>query len=968
MPRNLFVTGGVGLQRWRVQRITPKLHSILSPKENAVRCRQIVPGCCREVAGFRQTDPELLFARILRQRITVQLFERGNTMEMVFRALRALPALCAIMCMAYSPAWCADPIGEAGAVDGTVRIMPKGKTEFKDLTEGDSFGLDDNVTTEEKSKVWLRFTDDSHHSLGEESGVLFNDSGDDKGATFYHGHITEGEIRIIKKLPKTEPPSSYVITTPSAIVDVQPTDDAADFVVRVNNNLQTSVSVIWGKVKVKNILEDIQEQRTLRSCQRVLVNAGEKPSKVFGISSESLKKAIERTTIPETLPDKVPQCEKAKRDCRCPWGTALDTDGTCKPCAFFAGAVYDPETCSCVCPCPDGTVPHPYTGECEERCPTSFPLEVDVWGGPHADVLPHEGCPACVCCPEYEDCYLGTPWDYGCPDARCGKCGAIPLVFPPLVLPPDPFGWYPCAKCCVCDAAFHFAGDPCGLNAAGFFSGWPCGVGGKCISRSDCLAQGGYFVRTDDRFAFRPCWVCQRDLPFAFFAVKGKAAGEPCPPCTKLTFRNGKAECVADPNKKDCYVEGRCGECKDGKCVEMPECPEGQVRNHKCECETLEAPPKECGSDRDCVEKTKGVKPCCRQSMCAELQRCPDGKRKCSCEREPVPPPPGPQPPPEEEDCEPCGRRVQGKCVYPYCPPGEKLNPKTCRCEPVDEPECTDDGECDRCERCVRGECRGPVCKRGQRLNLSTCRCEDVFRPECRAARDCDRCERCIDGRCISRTCPKGTRLDPKTCECIGGPEPECRSSADCGRCERCVNGNCVRKTCPSGYTLNLKTCSCVQETVPECRRNSDCPRCEQCVRGTCIRRNCPGGQQLNLRTCECEGGPSLGVPECRSNRDCGPNEACRKGKCVRIRRPAPELPEAGPIQIDPRIPERPVIPRKPPIQVRPEKTPGIQEIPQNRGLQQQLEEKPEIRNIPRSINRQMQVPREFSPNMDRVK
>ncbi len=794
-------------------------------------------------------------------------------MGRLFRFAVLTAGIFLVGCLAYSTGAFAQQEGQVSAIEGETSIVKSESVAPKPLNEGDPVALGDEVSTGPDSKLWVTLRDKSDHSLGKTSAVLFNDMGTEAGASFFHGHVAQGMVRFIKKLDKTSPPSSYVITTPTALISVQPTDRPADFVVEVLNDYQTTVTVIWGKVSVKNILEKFKEVRVLTSCQEVFVDAGKEPSKIYEVDSAYLQDLIKRTTIPGTLPEDTPACEPSHaRRCPCPWGEAMDSDGRCKPCAYAAGALYDPDNCECRCPCPQGTFPDPIDGSCQDGCPTLAPVEMTGSLGSNPDVLPHEGCPRCGCCPDHEGCVTSVLGDPSCSHPQCGRCPAPPgPVFPPILIPPDPFAWFGCAKCCDCDLWWANPGDPCGLNAAGFPNPVPCGPGGRCIPRSQCLAMGGHFIRTEVRIPFRPCWVCQREAP-VLAMMMGKGGG--CDECKRLTFRKGKPECVPIKDKSPCYKDGKCGTCTKGKCVELPACPQGTRRNAKCACEKSPEPPRKppvtppaspCTSDDECRAKTKGRSPCCEGGKCVSLQRCPDGRYRCRCEgrTQPIPlPEPGP---------------------IPTRPPGVVPTPEC--------PHCTiwANGRCLPCDavnmRCVHGRCvrEHP----GDGPDIRCGRCEERVRDRCLP---CERIgKRCANGRCVDR------EIEPTKCgRC------EVKMGRSCVPCEaanmQCRNGRCVRRdTRPDGRT---------PDTGPNRPEPKRCGSCQVRVQGQCV-------------SCEQVG------------------KTCRNGHCVeRVDRPKPgdvERPPSHPRDVRPR-PSKPVDVERPPSRPKREHMePTPQETPRQR-------------------------------------
>ncbi len=317
-------------------------------------------------------------------------------------------------------------VGTVGALQGASQAYSEVSQQLgtvskreppRTLSVDDPIYVTDTITTQKDSKLWIKLDDGGDVSLGAGVEFKFNHFVRSGSVSRFHGHLGRNPARFIVRFGRNNPGDSedsfqerskgsfsYVITTPTAHVEVVPEGDLADFVVEALAPGQTSVKVIWGKVRVRNIRaalggdqnpKRLHEVREVRSCQMVYVKADEEPSPVLGIGEKGLRRAMEKTTIPGTLPQRLPDCRGPEDRCPCPPGEAMDQDeGRCKPCAW--GAYYDYETCSCQCPCPDGQVQHPFNGQCMPECPTQFPRKIRGFGGP--DVLPQEGCPSCACC------------------------------------------------------------------------------------------------------------------------------------------------------------------------------------------------------------------------------------------------------------------------------------------------------------------------------------------------------------------------------------------------------------------------------------------------------------------------------------------------------------------------------------------------------------------------------------------
>ena len=297
----------------------------------------------------------------------------------------------------------------------------------------------DFVATGKNSKLWWQGTfnayspsdkwkpgpDVTHGSLGADSVFGFKQFTRAGASYRFVGYVQKGTVRFIKTLPNTNPPSTFVIGTHTAWIEVLPSDRAADFIVQSKNESITTVTVLWGKVRVRNTSPEIKESRILTSCQEVDVERDQEPGEIKWVSTDTMKELVKRTTIPKTLPEDVPSCERLKTEVILdvtavylpPPGVALypavvpvpvpagsgGQEECCPP-----GQIYDPRTGECRCPCPEGQLPpvvprggngltvvgqcgscrqgatfNPQTCSCECPCPQGF-------------LLPGQGCvPQC---------------------------------------------------------------------------------------------------------------------------------------------------------------------------------------------------------------------------------------------------------------------------------------------------------------------------------------------------------------------------------------------------------------------------------------------------------------------------------------------------------------------------------------------------------------------------------------------
>lgn len=392
-----------------------------------------------------------------------------------------LLALALTVFLLAAVSWASDgEIARVGATQGDAKIQRAGEAQYKKLDKNAPLYLMDFLATGRGAKIWWKgaegawspYSEVTHGSLGE--NTVFGFAGFQKigTATKFVGKVNKGIVRFIKRLPMTDPPSTFSIATPTAWIDVAATERAADFVVETIEESRTTITVIWGKVRVRNIMDQAKEERILTSCQEVDVEKDREPSEIRWVSSDTMKNLIKRTTIPDTLPTDVPSCERLKTEvihrpgavyvappgivvvpvpvptpppkgCPCPPGSYVDPAtnqcACCPPGRLYSadkcdcgcpcppnyeydpqyqrcvpcreGSGYNADSCRCACPCPQGQVLLPGTG-CVSECPRGFTVSYDTSEG-----LPRR-CPVCVQQPVPE-----TPLPPPCTsDTQCRRC------------------------------------------------------------------------------------------------------------------------------------------------------------------------------------------------------------------------------------------------------------------------------------------------------------------------------------------------------------------------------------------------------------------------------------------------------------------------------------------------------------------------------------------------------------------
>ena len=364
--------------------------------------------------------------------------------------------------ISYEPCPAAQ-MGAVKAVEGEARVNNSDKSEFRALKAGDPIRLRDWIQTDQNSKVEVKLEDGGENSLGEYSEIYYYDFDHKDAAHFYAADVTSGSIRFMKKLAETKPPSAYTVTTPTSIINVEP-GETTDFIVRILNQKRTTITVISGKIRVKNVLEDIPAERTVTACRRVDVEESMPPTETMGVSSKILKDLIVGTTIPGTLSEDVPSCKDAfgkKRECP---GRQIWDGSRCVQCREF-GMVFQ-----------NGRCVAPDCGDCRT-----------IWGS------------RCVPCQE-----LGL----ACVEGRCARknCPKCSIWNGRRCVPCEEFG-----RVCVGGrCAPRRDCPPCSV-----WNGW------RCVS---CADFGRSCV--EGRCVFRPCGECEARRGDA--CVRCEDLGLPC--------------------------------------------------------------------------------------------------------------------------------------------------------------------------------------------------------------------------------------------------------------------------------------------------------------------------------------------------------------------------------------------------------------------------------------------------------
>src|SRR4030042_716957 len=194
-------------------------------------------------------------------------------------------------------------LGQVTRIQGAAVVQRAGDTEFQALVEGTPIFLQDLIGTDpgpDTKLCWKGTREVQADALMGTSSVLqFTGFQRERGSSQFAGLVAQGIVRFIKRLPRTNPPSSFAIFTPTALIAVIPTEEAADFFVEDLDANRTQITVSFGALMVKNVNEEIPQQQIVRSCQSVVVERDREPSGVMMVTADTLRELVRRTTIPD---------------------------------------------------------------------------------------------------------------------------------------------------------------------------------------------------------------------------------------------------------------------------------------------------------------------------------------------------------------------------------------------------------------------------------------------------------------------------------------------------------------------------------------------------------------------------------------------------------------------------------------------------------------------------------------------
>ncbi|MFH0824851.1 MAG: hypothetical protein V2B18_19025, partial [Pseudomonadota bacterium] len=201
------------------------------------------------------------------------------------------------------------------SLQGIVEMPRPGEVEPMALRKGDGVNPWESVKTGQQSKVLLRWAGDVWASLGEASAVFLSYTEGARGKA-PDIQIIEGIARATSAVNSGSPAAPYSVTTPLVSVEPEEPGRPTDFIVEVYDAATTVISVIEGRVIVRDIPGESSRSWTVPQCSAVYVKQGAKDFDLYKVGADSLEKLVEATTVPGTLVARTIACEPAREPVR----------------------------------------------------------------------------------------------------------------------------------------------------------------------------------------------------------------------------------------------------------------------------------------------------------------------------------------------------------------------------------------------------------------------------------------------------------------------------------------------------------------------------------------------------------------------------------------------------------------------------------------------------------------------------
>jgi len=222
----------------------------------------------------------------------------------------------AVLCLSVLP-WLSPSRAEAaatagavvGALEGEAEVSADTGQEIEKLDSGSAVNPGDAISTEEKSKLLLRWDSGLMGSLGEFSSILLLP--EDVGGPATNIQMTDGIFRLSVDPRGGSRPTPYSVTTSMASIQPESYDQPVDFIVESYDPSSTVITVVAGRVKVRNLAVTPAQELIISSCQNVYIEAEKGKPEPLSVSPEDLKRLADASTISGTIAANLDACGAA---------------------------------------------------------------------------------------------------------------------------------------------------------------------------------------------------------------------------------------------------------------------------------------------------------------------------------------------------------------------------------------------------------------------------------------------------------------------------------------------------------------------------------------------------------------------------------------------------------------------------------------------------------------------------------
>lgn len=221
-----------------------------------------------------------------------------------------------VLCLSVLP-WLSLPRAEAaapagavvGALEGEAEVSADTGQEIEKLASGSAINPGDAIFTEEKSKLLLRWDSGLMGSLGEFSSILVLP--EDVGGPATNIQMTDGIFRLSVDPRSGSRPTPFTVSTAVASIQPESYDQPVDFIVESYDPSSTVITVVAGRVRVRNLAVSPSQEQIISSCQNVYIEEGKGKPEALSVSPEDLKRLADASTISGSIAANFDACGAA---------------------------------------------------------------------------------------------------------------------------------------------------------------------------------------------------------------------------------------------------------------------------------------------------------------------------------------------------------------------------------------------------------------------------------------------------------------------------------------------------------------------------------------------------------------------------------------------------------------------------------------------------------------------------------